>query len=54
VKKFSSRGKLGGKGEKFALASGEEAIIGRKLARSTVRRTTGNKLINWSEMDWGH
>jgi len=25
---------------KFALASGEEANIGRRLARSTVRRTT--------------
>jgi len=33
-------GDIGGKGGLFALASGKRPIIGRKLARSTVHRTT--------------
>jgi len=38
VKTILFQGEIGGKGGKFALASGEEG--GRNLARSTVRRTT--------------
>jgi len=40
VKKISSREKFGGKWGSFAYPQGKRAIIGRKLVRSTVHRTT--------------
>jgi len=42
MKKISSRGKFGGKGGSFPYPQGKRAIKGRKLARSTVHRTTSN------------
>jgi len=39
-KKMSSRGKLGEKGCSLHYPQGKRPIIGRKLARSTVNRTT--------------
>jgi len=44
-KKISSRGKLRGKGGNLPKPQGKMPIIGRKLARSTVRRTTSIRVF---------